>query len=299
VLNLAKTVEEWGTRLGAHLQAALGALSSSLAIYVLGYLVLRFHLTALGVGTDVGLHLMDERYFFAGAKFLVYVVAAIPNVLVLALPFAALGYLLYRLLPGRARTRLAEWADGLSPKALGWAGVALAVLVIQLLMRKVFYFNNLLVTPNLEGAPTWLVRTACRSDRLPLYFSSLIAACVLSAALLYFSRKRASTGHSVPAGVWLLGFLLAIEVGFLPLTYGYLVFDKEIARVSTLDGQAPLLPGQQAWLVWETEHSATYLVQEVDGARDLVTIKGDDIKRKVITGYDFLLQRFFTNACRS
>jgi len=50
--------------------AALG----SVVLYLLGYLALRFHLTVLGIGTD--LSVLDERYLFAGAKFLVYLVSA-------------------------------------------------------------------------------------------------------------------------------------------------------------------------------------------------------------------------------
>jgi hypothetical protein len=52
--------------------AALG----SFVLYLLGYLTLRFHLTALGIGSD--LSVLDERYLFAGAKFLVYLVSPSP-----------------------------------------------------------------------------------------------------------------------------------------------------------------------------------------------------------------------------
>jgi len=53
--------------------AALG----SFVLYLLGYLTLRFHLTVLGIGTD--LNVLDERYLFAGAKFLVYLVSTVPR----------------------------------------------------------------------------------------------------------------------------------------------------------------------------------------------------------------------------
>ncbi len=297
--NLPKTMEEWGAGLSARWQAALGAVSSSLLVYVVGYLVLRFHLTALGLGTDIGLHLKDERYFFAGAKFLIYLVAAIPNLLILALPLAALAWLLYRLLPGAARAAMARWAAALPAGAISWTGVTLAVLVIQFLMRQVFTFSNLLVAPGLTGAPAWLVQTACRPGRLSLYFSALVAACAVSGALFYLARNRAAAGSSARTGIVLLGLLFAIELAFLPLTYGCLIFDKEIARVGTLDGDTPLQPGQHAWLVWETERSTTYLVQEPDGSRALVTLKSEAIKRKMITGYDFVLERFFRDACRT
>ena len=39
----------------------------SFLLYVVGYLALRFHLTAIGVGTDLAV--LDERYLFTGANF--------------------------------------------------------------------------------------------------------------------------------------------------------------------------------------------------------------------------------------
>ncbi|HEX4947971.1 MAG TPA: hypothetical protein VFZ34_14965, partial [Blastocatellia bacterium] len=45
----------------------------SFALYVVGYLALRFHLTVLGVGTDLAV--LDERYVFTGARFLIYTVS--------------------------------------------------------------------------------------------------------------------------------------------------------------------------------------------------------------------------------
>ena len=50
---------------GAHW--ASWSLIGTFVLYVLGYLTVRFHLTVLGVGTDLGI--LDERYLFAGAKF--------------------------------------------------------------------------------------------------------------------------------------------------------------------------------------------------------------------------------------
>ena len=55
----------------------------SFALYLLGYLALRFHLTVLGIGTDLAV--LDERYLFAGAKFLVYLVMSVPIVVLVAL----------------------------------------------------------------------------------------------------------------------------------------------------------------------------------------------------------------------
>src|SRR5437899_124033 len=85
------------------------------ALYVVGYLSLRFHLTALGLGTD--LSALDERYLFTGAKFLIYLCSTIPNLVLIALvagmPAALLIYLPYRLLPPGMRKRVGESAGRL------------------------------------------------------------------------------------------------------------------------------------------------------------------------------------------
>ena len=51
----------------------------SFVLYVFGYLAVRFHLTAIGVGTDLAV--LDERYLFAGARFLVYLVSSVPSMM--------------------------------------------------------------------------------------------------------------------------------------------------------------------------------------------------------------------------
>ena len=76
-------------------------------LYVVGYLTLRFHLTAIGIGTDLAV--LDERYLFTGARFLVYLVSAVPNIVLLALPFAALAWVVHRLTPPGARAAICAW----------------------------------------------------------------------------------------------------------------------------------------------------------------------------------------------
>ena len=71
-------------------------LIGSFVLYVLGYLTIRFHLSVLAAGTD--LEIIDERYLFAGAKFVVYLVSAGVTLLLLLLVPAALAYGAYRLL---------------------------------------------------------------------------------------------------------------------------------------------------------------------------------------------------------
>ena len=68
--ELSDKLKELGANWAVY--SALG----SFALYLLGYLSLRFHLTVLGVGTDLAV--LDERYLFAGTRFLVYVVSSVP-----------------------------------------------------------------------------------------------------------------------------------------------------------------------------------------------------------------------------
>src|ERR1700761_1709130 len=114
---------------------AYAAFGSSM-LYLIGYLTLRFQLSTYGLATD--LDLFDEKYLFAGCRFLVYLVSSVPNILIVVLLLAAVGYLPYRLMPSDARDwaarRLGDWCA--KPSRLSIAGIVLAVLFIQLVMRR-------------------------------------------------------------------------------------------------------------------------------------------------------------------
>ena len=138
--------------------AALG----SFILYVAGYLALRFHLTVIGIGTDLAV--LDERYLFAGAKFLVYVVSSIPIVVLVGLVLSVVVYApvkgLLIILPQKATTWLQDRCHGwrqwwTKPDRLAWAGIVLSVVLIQMVMRQCFLLNNLLVAKEIPG-PTWV-----------------------------------------------------------------------------------------------------------------------------------------------
>jgi len=48
---------------------------ASFVLYLVGYLALRFHLTAIGIGTDLAV--LDERYLFTGARFFLYLLSPV------------------------------------------------------------------------------------------------------------------------------------------------------------------------------------------------------------------------------
>jgi hypothetical protein len=280
------------------------SLATGFVLYVLGYLAVRFHLTTLGVGTD--LRVLDERYLFAGAKFLVYLVASVLNVIFLGLIVAALGYLPFRLI---TRLRRAEQAHettrsgespgrGSSPKRLALLGIVFSLLVIQLFMRQSFFLGNLLIAPSLPEHPRWLANLLVDRDGFGLdrYFDGLVAATLISTGIMIATARLRPSGHFERAVFWVLIIFVAVEGLFLPINYGALILDKSLPRVASLNGEQPLATDQDAWLVWEGSLGNTYLVrQKSEGrtTRSLVTLDRKDVRSVEIIGYDRILAELF------
>src|SRR5262245_22310545 len=113
----------------------------SFLLYVVGYLSLRFHLTVIGIGTDLAV--LDERYLFTGTRFLVYLVSSVPNIVLVTLPLALIAWTVCKLLPERTRARLWSWV--MQPTRLAVFGIVVSVIMIQFVMRQCFVFNDLLL----------------------------------------------------------------------------------------------------------------------------------------------------------
>jgi hypothetical protein len=279
--------------------AAYSALGS-FALYVVGYLVLRFHLTALGVGTDLGV--LDERYLFTGAKFLVYLGSTVPIVVLMAMPVAAFGWILakFRL----ARTfwgKIRNWFA--QPARLALFGIVISTALIQLLMRQCFLLNNLLLAdclPKANGLREVLLdRTG---GRQALYFSLLLTGLFVTAGLLYGARrgrKQTSLARFLTA---LLAVLVALQFLLVPVNYGVLIVDKTLPKVTDLGGVETLQAGQEAWLVWEGKEGVTWLVVGSDAngvSRKLVTLPQKEVKKTQIIQYDALAHCLTDVSCEA
>ncbi len=276
----------------------------SFTLYLLGYLTLRFHLTALGVGTDLAV--FDERYFFAGAKFLVYLVSSVPIVVLLGLVVFALVYLLSRLLGWRRLRRAGDAVKGCWQRLLIWwsdpnrltvTGIILAVVIIQFVMRQCFLFSNLLLAPSLPK-PKWLqcLLLAPEEGFRSLYFSGLLASAALTGGLWILARHqpRDTTRSHLLHG--LLGFLVAVQLLLLPVNYGILIADKTIPKVANLGNQKSLQVAEEAWLVWEGKDGVSYLVRGRQAGKEqraLITIPRGDVKEINIIAYDPILRVLF------
>jgi hypothetical protein len=279
------------------LQWATYSVVGSFVLYVLGYLTIRFHLTVLGVGTDLAL--VDERYLFGGAKFLVYLVSAVVTLLLLMLVPAGLGYAIYRSV---SRRRGGGSASPCRDRHVGAtrlliAGIILSIVVIQLLMKQCFFLGNLLVAHGLPPQAAWLSDLMVREDDLPitLFFAGLVASVMVNGGFLLLAGRDVA-GNRTRVLFWLLAFLVAAQLLLLPINYGALIADKTLPKVASLDGQSPLPPGDEAWLVWEGESGVTYLLQRGAGearTRSLVTLRRSDVKRTEIVGYDKILREVF------
>ena len=265
--------------------AALG----TFLLYFLGYLTLRFHFFSFGIFS--GLALLDERYLFAGARFLVYLLGTVPILVMIALPLLGLAWLLLRVPPlQRASDRARAWCS--EGNRLAVAGVVMAVVLIQFVMRQCFHFSNLLLREEMPE-PGWLhgVLLDPTGSVQQLYFAGLVAGVALTAWIWRtISRPAAASQHSRVSRAsrgWaaLLGLLVALQFSLLPINFGILISDKELPRVEA--------EAEKRWLVWEGEERITFLVQGSDGRRALVTEPKSEVKRIEVRAAEPILRILF------
>jgi hypothetical protein len=265
----------------------------SFLVYLMGYLALRFQLSTYGIATN--LDVWDERYLFAGSRFLVYLVSSVPNVLLVVIVLWAVAYVLSRLVPAAVRERIKQrinaWAA--HPKTLPLLGTLLAVAMIQFVMRKCFALGNLLFShdlPRNEWISTILLAdSAIRSS----YFSGLVGGTLITGALLLLAmRSGTASTPSSKALVVLLSFLVAVEFLLLPVNYGILIASEDLPRVSEISGDEKLAASDQAWLLWETKDATVFFVRTAGDARSMLTLPRKDRKIKIV-GYDAIFRVLF------
>jgi hypothetical protein len=289
---LADSVSDLLQDLGASVSALGGnwtkySVVGSFVLYLFGYLAVRFHLTAIGIGTDLAV--LDERYLFAGARIFVYLVSSVPSILLILLPIVAVLWGLARLSPataGALRTLPAR-----RPAALAWSGVVVAVVMIQFVMRQCFLLSNLLLAPALPSDPSWLVALLFGDQWTPLFFAGLMLMCGVSVSI-WIAIRHAEPVGLVRVGRGLLAFLVVVQILLLPVNYGILIMDRVLPRVVGVPGD-PASDGDAAWLVWEGKDGVTFLVRHRNQQRVLLTLPRADVKRIEIVGFDPLVPTLF------
>lgn len=252
-------------------------------LYGIGYIALRFQLTALGVGTDLAV--LDERYLFEGAKFLLQVITAIPLGLLLGLPIAALAWVVVRAVPAVRGAAARWWSVPARPLI---AGIVFAILLIQIVMKQCLGFNDLLLAADLPRRPPWFRAILLAGDDtlMNLFFVVLLVGVAVTAVcVLALGAWETARPFDRALGV-LLVVLLGIELLLLPVNYGYLSTRRAMPRIVI---GAPAETGRQAWLVWEGKDGVTYLTLDPKDGRRLVTGPKGDFKTMAMVAYDPVL----------
>jgi hypothetical protein len=265
-------------------------------LYLLGYLTLRFQLSTYGVVTD--LDAFDEKYLFAGSRFLVYLVTSVPKVLLIVMVLVALAWVPYWFVRARAKATLSRWRDAWrsKPERIGLLGTVLALLMIQLVLRKCFVFGNLLLAPKLPDFE-WIDGILLGdSDVRSLYFTGLVGGSLLTGWLLLLSTPPSVGATTVARALaGLLLFLVAVEFLLLPVNYGILIASQELPRVSNVDNDSTLGPGERGWLVWQSKDALTYLTQDtLNGERALISVPRKDARIR-IDAYDNIFRVLFAH----
>lgn len=304
---------------GRTLEEALKALLSNWAtyaavgsflVYLFGYLSLRFHLTAFGIEAE--LNLLDERYLFAGSRFLVYAVASIPILVVLGLvvlglawpPFLLARFVLARLpvrsgseLIANAASRLhRSWRRPLTPELLG---IVLATGLIQFVMRQCFVFSNLLVRKTLPG-PSWLQELLLTNNDAirSLYFSALLAAVIACSGLLAAALARGAANGPWQSGLRaLLAVLVAIALLLLPVNHGILIAGKTVPKVLVHDSKYESLEQcADTWMIWNGERLAVLSCRQdraAESSWSLLMLERSIDQAMSIVGFDPILRLRF------
>ena len=288
--------EKLGTLVGKW--TAYAAFGSFL-FYLLGYLTLRFQLSTYGVASD--LDIFDEKYLFAGCRFLVYLVSAVPSILIIILVLVLLGYVPYRLVPMSYKERIGKWTSSwcAEPLHLPLLGVVLAVIFIQFVLRRSFAFGNLLVRKQLPEE--WISSVLLASDgKLALYFSCLVAGTLLTGGIVVSVLQRGTaTTVASRLSTGLLTFLFAVEFLLLPVNYGVLISTQQLPRVAELSTTEKPAPGQRGWLLWDTKDSATFFVHGSQDERMIVVVPKKDAKVRIVAYDDIFCVLFARNGVES
>jgi len=271
----------------------------SFVLYLLGYLALRFQLSVYGVATN--LDVFDEKYLFAGCRFLVYLVSAVPSVLIIVLVLAAVGYVPYRLIPRSLKERVKNWVAlwCASPSHLPLFGVVFAAGVIQLVMRRCFALSNLLLRSQLPDS--WASSVLLTSDgKLALYFDGLLGCALFIGGILVFVLQHDTT-TTAASRFWLgiLVFLFAVAFLLLPVNYGVLISTQELPRVTDVGAIPGSNDARRVWLVWDSKEAVTYLVRDSRDQRMIVTIPKKDAQVKVVAYDDIFCVLFGANQVES
>lgn len=255
----------------------------TILLYFFGYLALRFHITALGIVTDLGV--LDERYLFAGARFVVFLAFCLPLVTMIGVPAVLLARLVSNRLRPVWKQRMAK--EFRRPAVLLWISLVLALTMIQTWMTACLYMLNLPLAGRLPGPP-WLNELLTKHDSIDLTF--FFIELLLSGAAVCWPVIAASRlpldSHGLKALFSTAAILAVLTVLLIPVNFGMVLMPYSMQRTTAI-GKAPLAAGQQGWLLWEGKEWMTYFVKSSGGV-SVVAVPVKEIDRIEVKGSDSL-----------
>jgi len=187
-------------------------------LYLFGYLALRFQLYTYGVSTN--LDAFDEKYFFAGCRFLLFLGMTIPSILLILAVVMLLLYGLYRGVPAslgsRSSSRASTWLK--RPYLLRVVGCLLPLLLIQGVLRQCVLLSNMLLRDH--PPEYWISSVLLGGDfAQALYFAGLVLGTGLTVAVLACAvHVPAPAGGLTTLLTGLMIFLVAVEFPSCPST---------------------------------------------------------------------------------
>lgn len=246
--------------------AGIAALAT-IVLYALGYLSLRSHHTALGIDADLGV--FDDRYPFAGARFLVFALALLATWAIPLLMLAAVWHSVRRL----RRPRRLSLPD--------WLGAGLRLVLLALLAFATVRFSHVLLIHDLlldQHTPprSWAAgKLVCWLDLdedgryLILSFQLLLLLSALTIAWAWHEGRQPS-----PARRWLgllLWLLAVVDLMLLPIYHGTFFVGTIARRLEHAPAGVDGLAGD-VWLIYRGDAEAVLFARDHARTPQLITI---------------------------
>lgn len=305
----------------------LGAPASHMAfvaicVYALGYLVLRYHFTSVGIPRHA-LPFLDERFVYVGAHFLLILFMSLLwiiynhpfHVIMAVVAYVVVEFLLYyydRIRKDRMRnTALPLWLS--TPGdivAVGAAivGIALATYYNYHYMTDFPALNEFTLKAalptDIKGPLRHVVDLKDKSLHPFQFFASLVGPTALISALFLAVASRLRwkdhVGAMTPAALvgGLFAFLAALQLLLLPVNYGMVYYSYSLPRVQAIGPGLHLSPGQDAWLLWHGEERevVTLLVRDRALKRKYtLTLNTQDVGSVALLQYEPIMKALFSD----
>jgi len=267
-------------------------LLGSFILYLTGYLSLRFHMSVFGLGTDISV--FDERYFFTGVNFFIYIISSIPILILIGIIVYFPIKIIIKLFKRFIDSFFPSWT--IDAHFILLIGIVCSTIFIQFFMRKCFLLTNVLVSNNIEQIEKekWLIHILNQDDLFwsNFYFPLLLIGLILSFIIWWNIQKTVSSSQEFFWFKHLLSFLIVSQFLFLPINYGALIMSQTAPRVATPKVLKNNQDKLEFWLVWEGEKGVTYLKRNLlkKDEKSLLTLNKKDVNHEEILCYDNLLK---------